>query len=91
VIPNQMLTLAQGPLEWTGQRIFLTIPPVLVLGNELTITYETLKDMVVGGYAFTNLIVIAIVMVVWQNYYRSKDEPKPTRISEYGRPIRVEH
>lgn len=91
VIPNQMLTLAQGPLEWTGQKIFLTIPPALVLNNELTISYETLKDMIIGGYAFTNLIVIAIVMVVWQNYHRKKDEPKPTRVSEYGRPIRVEH
>ncbi len=34
---------------------------------------------------------IAIVMVVWQNYHRKKAEPQPTRISEYGRPIRVEH
>lgn len=91
VIPNQMLTLAQGPLEWTSQKILITIPPALVLNNEITITAETLKDMIVGGYAFNNLIVIAIVMVVWQNYHRKKDEPKPQRISEYGRPIRVEH
>ena len=91
VIPNQMLTLAQGPLEWTSQKILITIPPALVLNNEITITAETVKDMIVGGYAFNNLIVIAIVMVVWQNYHRKKDEPKPQRISEYGRPIRVEH
>ena len=91
VIPNQMLTLAQGPLEFTSQKILITIPPALVLNNELTISYETFKDMIVGGYAFTNLVVIAIVMVVWQNYHRTKDEPKPQRISEYGRPIRVEH
>jgi hypothetical protein len=62
-----------------------------VLGNEVSISFETLKDMVVGGFAFTNFIIVAIVMVVWQDYHRSKDEPKPTRISEYGRPIRVEH
>jgi len=91
VIPNQMLTLAQGPLEWTSARTLLTIPPVLVLGNELTITYETFKDMIVGGYAFTNLIVVAAAMVLWQNYRKKKDQPKPQRISEYGRPIRVEH
>ena len=91
VIPNQMLTLAQGPLELTSQKILITIPPALVLNNELSISYETFKDMIVGGYAFTNLIVIAIVMVVWQNYHRTKDDPKPQRISEYGRPIRVEH
>ncbi|GMQ84773.1 MAG: hypothetical protein BMS9Abin07_0338 [Acidimicrobiia bacterium] len=91
VIPNQMLTLAQGPLEWTSSRTLLTIPPALVLGNELTITYETIKDMIVGGYAFTNLIVVAAVMVLWQNYYKNKrDKPKPQRVSEYGRPIRME-
>ena len=84
------LTLAQGPLEWTSERTLLTIPPVLVLGNELTITYETFKDMVVGGYAFTTLIVVAAAMVLWQNYDKKKDQPKPQRISEYGRPIRVE-
>ena len=90
VIPNQMLTLAQGPLEWTSARTLLTIPPVLVLGTELTKPYETCKDMVVGGYAFTTLIVVAAAMVLWQNYDKKKDQPKPQRISEYGRPIRVE-
>jgi hypothetical protein len=91
VIPNQMLTLAQGPLELTSARVIITVPPALVLGNELTLTAETVKDMVVGGYAFTNLIVIAVIMVLWQNYQARKDDPKPQRISEYGRPIRVDH
>lgn len=91
VIPNQMLTLAQGPLEWTSQKIFITIPPWLVLGNEVSISYETLKDALVAGFATTNVFIVAIVMVVWQNYHRRKDEPKPTKISEYGRPLRVEH
>ena len=91
VIPNQMLTLAQGPLEWTGQKILITIPPVLVLNNEVAISAEMLKDMLVAGFTTTNVIIIAIIMVVWQNYHRKKDEPKPQRISEYGRPIRVEH
>ncbi len=91
VIPNQMLTLAQSELEWTSQRIFITIPPALVLNNDVSISYQTLKDMIVGGYAATNLIVIAVVMVVWQNYHKKKAEPPPTRISEYGRPIRVDH
>jgi len=91
VIPNQMLTLAQGPLEMSSSRILITIPPALILGNDVSISYETLKDMIVGGYAFTNVIVVTIVMVAWQNYTRTKDEPKPVKISEYGRPIRVQH
>ena len=91
VIPNQMLTLAQGPLEWTSQKVFITIPPALVLGNDLAISYQVLKDMLVAGFATTNLIIIAVIMVMWQNRTQKKAEPPPQRISEYGRPIRVEH
>jgi hypothetical protein len=91
VVPNQMLTLFQGPLEWTSQKTLLTVPPALVLGNDLKISLEALKGMIVGGYAFTNLVLVAVVMVVWQNYHKKKAEPQPQRVSEYGRPIRVDH
>ena len=33
VIPNQWVALAQASLEWTPQKILVTIPPALVLGN----------------------------------------------------------
>lgn len=90
VIPNQMLTLFQGPLAWTKQKIFFTVPPALVLNNDLSISYETLKDMLVAGFYTTNFVVVAVVMVLWQNHQRKKGEPKPQKISEYGRPLRVE-
>ncbi len=90
VIPNQMLTLAQSELEWTGQKILITLPSALVLGNEVSISYETLKDALVAGFATTNVVIIAVIMVLWQNYQHRKAEPKPQRISEYGRPLRVD-
>lgn len=90
VIPNQMLTLTQGPLEWTGQKILVTIPPWLVLGNEVSISAEMLKDALVAGFATTNVFIVAILMVVWQNHQRKKAEPQPQKVSQYGRPLRVE-
>jgi hypothetical protein len=90
IIPNQLLTLFQGPLAWTKQKIVFTVPPALVLNNDLSISAETLKDMLVAGFYTTNFVVVAAVMVLWQNYQRKKAEPKPQKISEYGRPLRVE-
>ncbi len=35
VVPSEWLNLSQGPLGWTSQNIAFTIPPWLVLGNEV--------------------------------------------------------
>lgn len=89
IIPNQMLTLFQATLEWTPQKIVVTIPPFLVLGNEISISYAALKDMLVAGYATTMLFVVPIVMYQIQERAKRKDEPKPTPVSNYGRPMRA--
>lgn len=90
IIPNQMLTLFQSTLEWTPQKIFITVPPALVLGNELAISAAAAKDMIVAGYVTTMLIVIPIAMYQWQVRADKKDEPKPEPVSNYGRPMRVQ-
>ena len=89
IIPNQMLTLFQSTLEWTPQKIFLTVPPALVLGNEVAISYAALKDMIVAGYVTTLLIVVPVAMYQYQERAKKKDEPKPEPVSNYGRPMRV--
>jgi hypothetical protein len=90
VIPNQFLTLAQGPLDWTGQKIFVTIPPFLVLGNEIAISFATLKDMLLQGYVGTLLIGIPVLMYQIQKHSAiHKNTPPPTPVSDYGRPLRV--
>ncbi len=35
IVPSEWLNLAQGPLEWTGQRDFIQFPPILFLNNEI--------------------------------------------------------
>jgi hypothetical protein len=89
IVPNQMLTIFQSTLEWTPQKIFLTVPPWLVLGNDLSISYAALKDMIVAGYVTTLLILLPVVMYQWQERSKKADEPKPEPVSNYGRPMRA--
>jgi len=89
IIPNEFLTLTQATLEWTPQKILVTIPRAVVLNNEISISYAALKDMIAAGYVTTLLILIPVLMVKWQE--RAKKEPteKPAPVSDYGRPLRV--
>jgi hypothetical protein len=91
VIPNQMLTIFQATLEWTPQKTFVTIPPFLVLNNDVSLSYATLKDMIVAGYVTTLLIAIPVAMYQWQVQTKKRREagPKPTPVSRYGRPMRA--
>jgi hypothetical protein len=90
IIPNEFLTLAQSQLDWTPQKIFITIPPVLALNNELTISYAALKDMISAGYATTMLFVVPIVMYQMQERAKRPPVAKPTPVSDYGRPLRAD-
>jgi hypothetical protein len=88
VIPNQWLTLTQAVWEWTPQKIFLTIPPVLVLNNDVSISYAAIKDMIVGGYSVAITGGIAFVMIKWQDQQKKiASGPPPQPVSTYGRPM----
>jgi len=90
VIPNQFLTLTQATLEWTPQKIFITIPAVAVMNNDVAISYSALKDMISAGYVTTMIIVIPVIMYKWQGREAKASAPKPTSVSNYGRPMRVD-
>lgn len=90
IVPNQMLTLFQSTLEWTPQKIVITVPPFLVLNNDLSISYAALKDMIVAGYVTILLLVIPVIMYKWQGRAEQANAPKPEPVSNYGRPMRVE-
>lgn len=88
IIPNEWLTLTQSTLEWTPQKIAVTVPPALVLNNEVSISYAAVKDIVSGTYVVVVLGAIAVIMYQWQE--RSKKAataPPPTPVSTYGRPL----
>lgn len=91
IIPNEWLTLTQSTLEWTPQKVFITIPPGLVRGSEINVSYAALKDIVSGTYAVVALVAVAVVMYQWQERQRRRaTEPPPVPVSRYGRPLKVE-
>lgn len=81
--------MTQSTLEWTPQKVFVVLPSGLVLNNEVAISYAALKDMISGGYSLGAFIGVAVFMWWWQGRQKRADEPKPTPVSAYGRPMRV--
>jgi uncharacterized membrane protein len=88
IIPNEWLTLTQSTLEWTPQKIAVTVPPWLVLNNDVSISYAALKDIVSGTYAIVALGAVAVTMYQWQERQKKRETaPPPEPVSTYGRPI----
>jgi hypothetical protein len=89
VIPNQWLTLTQAELEWSSQKVFVTVPEALVLGSDISISYAAVKDMILQGYILFALIGTAVVMVQWQDRAKKQADapPPPEPVSVYGRPL----
>lgn len=87
VIPNELLTIAQADLDWSSQRTLFTIPRVLALNNDISISYAVLKEILVAGMTGNLLIGIPVAMVKWQTYEKNRIESDPvTPISAFGRP-----
>ncbi|MBU1227265.1 MAG: hypothetical protein KJ698_08660 [Actinobacteria bacterium] len=89
VVPNQWLALTQGTFEWTGQKIAFTIPSWLVLGNEVSISYGVIKDVVAGGYSAGLLGAVAVTAYKLQERAKkpaAAATPAP-RLSSFGRTI----
>ena len=89
IVPSEWLTFAQTELEWSSQRVALVIPPILVLGNTIEISYAVLKDSISMGY---HLAMLGLGVVLGIQIQKIKDgrpasaqpiEPK----SPYGRPL----
>lgn len=88
IVPNEWLTLAQSDLQWTPQKILFSIPPGLVRGSEIDITFAALKDMISGGYAVAAIGGVAVAMYQWQERKKRKaTEAPPQPVSRYGRPL----
>jgi len=88
VIPNQWLTLSQAEWEWTSAKIAVTLPALLVLNNEVAISYEVIKDSILQGYILGVTGALAVTMHQWQERQKKRAEgPPPKPVSVYGRPM----
>ena len=50
MVPSEWLNFAQTDLDWSSQRVAVTIPPVLVLGNDVQLSWAAIKDSISMGY-----------------------------------------
>jgi len=65
MVPSEWLNFAQTDLDWSSQREALQIPPFLVLGNEVSISFAAIKDSIQMGYSlgllgFAGILAIQI-------------------------------
>ncbi len=89
MIPSEWLVFAQTDLDWSAQRVALVVPPILVLGNEVEISYAVLKDSISMGYHIVMLALGAVLAVQIQRIKegRPPSAEKPEATSPYGRPL----
>jgi len=88
MVPSEWLNLSQTDLDWSPQKIFVTFPAWLMLGNEVSISYAAVKDIVSIGYH--NVVLVGAIIFA----YRIQGIGKPRKIAEklapvspYGRPL----
>lgn len=89
MVPSEWLTYAQTDLDWSSQRVAFTVPPFLVLGNEVDISWAAIKDAISGGYHIVMLGVAAVLAIEIQKMKEGRPaaaQPVEKR-SPYGRPL----
>jgi hypothetical protein len=89
VVPHQWLQWADSQLGWRKDKI-LAGPEVvknktISFDIPMTITYETLRDIVAAGIYIVGLGVQIALFTGWQN--RGKAKPKEIPTSAFGRPL----
>lgn len=89
IVPSEWLNLAQTDLDWSSQRVALTIPPFLMLGNEVDISWAVVKDLISTGWHLVMIPAVAIFALQVQRMYdgRPASAEKPESKSPYGRTL----
>lgn len=89
MVPSEWLNFAQTDLEWSGQKVAFAVPPIIVLGNQVEISFGVLKDLVNVGYYHVVLVGAAIFGLQIQKIKQgrpAKARPEAP-VSPYGRPL----
>lgn len=89
MVPSEWLNYAQTDLDWSSQRVALSIPPFLVLGNSVDISWAAIKDSIQMGYSlgllgFAGLLAIQIQKI---KEGRPASAAPAEKKSPYGRPL----
>ncbi|HEX6301879.1 MAG TPA: hypothetical protein VF148_15580 [Acidimicrobiia bacterium] len=89
MVPSEWLNYAQTDLDWSSQRVALAIPPFLVLGNTVEISWAVVKDSISMGYHIVMLVVAAVLALQIQKIKegRPASAAPVEKTSPYGRPL----
>lgn len=89
MVPSEWLSFAQTDLNWSPQRSALVIPPWLVLGNEVAISWAAIKDSISMGYHIVMLGAAAVFTLQLQRMKQGRppSAERPEARSPYGRPL----
>lgn len=87
VVPNEWIALYSADFQWTSQKIWITLPPWLMLNNEVSISYGALGQAIGAGFVTTMLVAVLIGVYQAQEFTKRAREPKPQPVSTYGRPL----
>lgn len=89
VVPHQWLAYADNELGWRKDKIFAGPNSVstksLSLDIPITISYESIRDVIAAGIYIVALGVQIALWAMWQN--RGKKKPKELPTSAFGRPL----
>jgi hypothetical protein len=89
VVPHQWLAFADNELGWRRDKIFGGPDSVttksLSLDIPITISYESIRDVIAAGIYIVALGVQIALWSMWQN--RGKKAPKEIETSAFGRPL----
>lgn len=90
MVPSEWLNYAQTDLDWSSQREALRIPPILVLGNDLAISWAAIKDTIQIGYSLTMLALAGVLALQIQKIKEGRPASAAApaeKKSPYGRPL----
>ena len=86
MVPSEWLNYAQTDLDWSSQRVAVSIPPALMLGNQVDISWAVVKDLISANYHVVMLVVVAILAIQVQKMREGRPaEAKVEKVSPYGR------
>lgn len=91
IIPSEWLNLSQGPLAWTSQKEFLSLPDslsFLLLNNDVSVSFAVIKDLISATYNMVVLGAAIFFAIKVQGFGKAEPEAvsEPT-LSPYGRPL----
>lgn len=89
MVPSEWLNFAQTDLDWSNQRAALAIPPFLVLGNTVEISWAMIKDSIQMGYSLGMLAFAGVLAIQIQKMRegRPASAAPAEKKSPYGRPL----